>query len=300
VGTVRTRSGRSARGARRAHGAGPGGFTLVELVATIAVAAVVVSFMALFVVAPVRAYDDQVRRAELVDAADAALRGIARDLRAALHHSVRVTNVDGRVALEFLAAVDAARYRDGALGDAALELDLAAPDGEFTTATRFTAVARPFDSTRHRLAIYHVGVPGADAWEGDAVMTPAGARIRIDDDPTGGSRVRVDPAMRFAWGSPGKRVYLVSTPVTYLCDPAARTLVRWSDYPVRAAPRTSTAEFAAAGAVAGRVARDLAGCAIEWSPGTPERAGLVTLALRLERDGERVELLHQVHLPNAP
>jgi MSHA biogenesis protein MshO len=277
------------------------GYTLVELVVTIAVAAVVVSLMSMFVVGPVRAYEAQSRRAALVDAADGALRAMARDLRGALPNSIRVTNDGGRVAVEFLVTVDAARYRDGALGDPAEDLDLARPDDAFATATPFTRVALPFDSTSHYLAVYNVGVPGADAYEQANVITPAGTRIRIAAGTAAGSnRVTLTPAARFAWGSPGKRVYLVSGPVTWLCDPAARTLVRWSGYGIRTTAATTTAEFAAAGATAGRVTDDLDGCEAEYSPGTPQRAGLVTLSLRLQRDGERVELLHQVHLPNAP
>jgi MSHA biogenesis protein MshO len=277
------------------------GYTLVELVVTIAVAAVVVSMMAMFVVGPVRAYEAQARRAVLVDTADGALRAIARDVRGALPNSVRVTTVGGRVALELLATVDGARYRDGALGDPDDDLDLSRPDAAFSTATPFTRVALPFDSSRNYLAIYNVGVPGADAYEGANVVTPAGTRIRIAAGASPGSqRVTLTPAARFAWGSPGKRVYLVEGPVTWLCDPGTRTLTRWSGYPLRAAQATTAADLQAAGAVAGRVADALAGCTIDYAPGTPERAGLVTLTLRLEQDGERVELLHQIHLPNAP
>lgn len=277
------------------------GYTLIELVVTITIAAIVVSMMAMFVVGPVRAYADQRRRAELVDGADAALRMIARDLRGALPNSVRVASDSGRVALEFVATVDGARYRDGALGDPTLDLDLAQPDAEFATASPFTRVALPFDSTAHYLAIYNVGVPGADAYEVANVISPVGTRIRIDATATPGShRVRLSPAVQYAWGSPGKRVYLASGPVTYLCDPATGRLDRYSGYPLATGQKTTSAAFTTAGATSGRVVGDLAGCSVSYAPGTPERAGLVTLALRLQRDGERVELLHQVHLPNAP
>lgn len=277
------------------------GFTLIELVVTIAVAGVVVSMMSMFVVGPVRAYEAQSRRAMLVDTADGTLRSIARDLRGALPNSIRVTSDSGRVAIEFLATVDAARYRDGALGDATEDLDLTQADGAFATATPFTRITVPFDSTSHYLAVYNVGVPGADAFELANVITPAGTRIQIAAGATSGSnRVTLTPAARFTWGSPGKRVYLVSGPVTWLCDPAAGTLVRWSGYAIRSTPLTTSSGFSGAGASAGRATDDLAGCEADYSPGTPERAGLVTLTLRLQRDGERVELLHQVHLPNAP
>lgn len=103
------------------------GFTLIELVVVIAIGAIVVSFMAMFIVRPVQAYGDQTRRAELVDAADSALRFMARDLRGALPNSIRVADDGAIVALELLATLDGARYRDGGpLADSATELDFTA------------------------------------------------------------------------------------------------------------------------------------------------------------------------------
>lgn len=277
------------------------GFTLIELVVTIAVSAVVVSMMVMFLVGPVRAYTDQTRRVELVDAADTALRLIARDLRGALPNSVRVTSNGGLVALELIPTLDAVRYRDGALGDPAQDLDLTIADTEFTTATPFTRVTTPYDSTASFLAIYNVGVPGADAYEAANVITPAATRIRIDTTATAGSyRVRLTPGMRFAWASPGKRVYLVGPPVVYLCDTTSGTLARWTGHPLASTPLATAAALGAAGATGARVVADLAGCTIGYVPGTPERAGMVTLSLRLQRDAEKIELLHQVNLPNAP
>ena len=60
------------------------GFTLIELVLVIVLSTIVVSFMAMFIAGPVRAYTDQARRSELVDLAESSLRRIARDVRRAL------------------------------------------------------------------------------------------------------------------------------------------------------------------------------------------------------------------------
>ena len=67
------------------------GFTLIELVITLVISTIVVSFVSLFISGPVRGFADQARRARLVDAADAALERIGRDVRRALPNSVRVT-----------------------------------------------------------------------------------------------------------------------------------------------------------------------------------------------------------------
>ncbi len=278
------------------------GFTLVELVTTIAVGSVVLAFMGLFIVTPMDAYSAGARRSALVAAADGALRFMGRDLRAAVPNSVRVGNAGSVVALELLPSVDGARYRDGGpLADPARELDFATADGAFATTVPFGSVGLPFSSASHRLVIYNVGVPGADAYAGTDVITPPGTTITIG---AGGSAnenlVTLDPPFRFAWGSPGKRVYLAGGPVSYLCDTSAGTLTRYSGYATAATQPVTAAALLAAGASAGRVAGDVAACSFVYTAGTAARTGLVTLGLRIARAGEQVQLLHQVHLVNAP
>jgi len=280
------------------------GFTLVELVVTITLSAIVVSFMAVFIAGPVAGFDDQTRRAELVDLAENALRRVARDIRRALPNSVRVTSSGGVVALEMLNSVDGVRYRERPPpGNPDRRLDFSQPDDAFNAIGGFTQVAKPFSSTSHYLSIYNVGVPGANAYELANVITPPGTQIDIDADTTPGEdNVRLSPAFRFEYGSPGQRLFLVDGPVTWLCDPVAGTLRRYAVYAIATnqADRDSDAELAAAGATGTVVSDRVASCGIAYAPGTAQRAGLVTLAMDVAEAGERVSLLHQVHVDNVP
>ncbi len=279
------------------------GFTLVELVVTIALSTIVVSFMAVFISGPIAAYNDQTRRAELVDLADNSLRRIARDVRRALPNSTRVRTNGSVVALEMLGTVDGARYRDRVPGNQAQRLRFNNADDSFNTVGAFANIAKPFSSTSHYLAIYNVGVPGADAYELLNVITPAGTRIDIDADTVAGEdRVELSPAFRFGFESPAKRVFLVDSPVSYLCDTTARTLTRFSGYAINSshAARDSAAELAGAGATSTLIATDLASCSFAYAPGTSQRAGLLTAAIAVSEAGETVSLLHQVHVDNVP
>lgn len=281
-----------------------GGFTLVELVVTIVLTTIVVSMMSMFISGPVSAFNDQGRRAELVDVAENSLRRMARDIRRALPNSVRVTASGGVVALEMLNTVDGVRYRDRPPpGNPAKRLSFSGADDAFNSVGTFSGIARPFSSTAHFLSIYNVGVPGANAYELANVITPPGTRIDIDADSVSGEdNIRLTPAFRFAYASPGQRVYLVDKPVTYLCDAFAETLTRYSGYSIAAnqGDRDSGAELTGAGADATLIADHLASCSIEYSPGTAQRAGLVSLALAVSSTGETVSLLHQVHVDNVP
>jgi MSHA biogenesis protein MshO len=279
------------------------GFTLVELVITIAVSSVVVAFMAMFIVTPMTIYTSQTRRAMLVDAADSALRFIGRDLRAALPNSVRVSASGSVTALELLATADGARYQDsGPLSNPALALDFTAPDGAFATTVPFTQVPLPCISCAYRLSIYNVGVPGADAYEAASkVITPADTTITISAGATANQDlVTLSSTFQFAFGSPGQRVFLVSGPVSYLCDTTAATLTRYSGYTIASAQTTSAAVLNAAGASSALVASNVTGCQFVMSAGTAQRNGLATLTLQIAQSGESVQLLHQVEVVNAP
>jgi len=281
---------------------GARGFTLVELVVTIVVGSVVVAFMAMFIVTPMLAYGAQTRRASLVEDADAALRFMGRDLKSALPNSVRISTSGSVTALEFLATTDAARYVDGGpLSNAALTLDFTAADGAFATTVPFTQLTLPWTSTTAYLVIDHVGVSGANAYDMANVITPAGTAITVSAGASANQNlVTLSPAFQFTQGSPGKRVYLVSGPVTYLCDSSAGTLTRYSGYTISSTQAASAATLTAAGATSALVAGDVGACAFTYATGTAQRNALVELTLQLTNSGESVQLLYEVQLVNSP
>lgn len=293
---------RAATGGGSTPGASQRGFTLIELVITIVVGGVVVAFMALFILIPMRSYTAQTRRAQLVDDADSALRFMGRDIRGALPNSVRITTSGTVTALELLATVDAARYADGGpVTNPALVLDFTAADTAFATTVPFTQLTLPWTSTSSYLVIYNVGVPGADAYQGANVITPAGTTITISAGATANQNlVTLSQPFQFAYGSPQKRVYLVSGPVSYLCDTGAGTLTRYSGYGISFTQATSAATLTAAGASAALVAADVGSCTFTYSSGTAQRNALVALTLRLTQSGESVQLLYEVQAANAP
>ena len=276
--------------------------TLIELVITITVGSIVAGFMSMFIALPMDAYSAQTRRATLVDSADGALRFMARDLSSALPNSVR-TGTSGAVsAIELLASIDGARYRDsGPLANPALDLDFTSADTAFSTTVPFTQLTLPWTSSTSYLSIANAGVPGADAYTGANVITPAGATITVSAGATANANlVTMNPGFQFSWGSPNKRIYLLSGPVSYLCDSTARTLTRYSGYTIAATQPLSAASLAAAGATAARVASDVASCAFTYAIGSAQRNAVVTLSLQLSNSGETIQLLQQVLLANVP
>lgn len=290
----------------RSHSTQASGFTLIELVVAISLSAIVVAFAGVFIVTPIEAYTSQTRRAAMVDSADAVLRLMGRDVRRALPNSVRTTTSGSVRALELLLTAAATRYRDDDAGATGVDdLDFSAPDNRFTTLGEFQIPNRgaAWQRTDHYLAIYNVGIDGANAYEMANVITPRNTTIRIDRVSPGVDRVRLlNRSMQFAYSSPARRVYLVSGPVTYLCDTGTGIIRRYSDYSIAAAQPTSAADMA--GATSGVVARGVADCNFDYFAGAAQRAGLVTLDVTVNDPARasagRVRLLNQVHVENAP
>ena len=85
------------------------GFTLIELVLTLTIVAILAVILGEILYAPVAGYFAATRRAHLVGDAGMALSLMTRDVHAALPNSVRTTSQGGVEALEILFTLDGAR-----------------------------------------------------------------------------------------------------------------------------------------------------------------------------------------------
>lgn len=292
------------------------GFTLVEMVVVITIAGIVGTMATYFMVNVMQGYEDQTRRAGLVDAAESALRRTQRDIRRALPNSVRVAC--GGQCIEILRIQDAGRYRANPVGDS---VDFSSNTDSFDVIGQLTDIGGALIGTNSTdcvqgnawcLVIYNLGQPVAPPAAGSSGNAYHGASNIFDGNiatvsaiaPTSVSFDNSDLAnWDFAFSSPEQRFYIVDTPITYLCNPAAQTLTRFSGYDIVAAQPTNpaVAPLAAANNIA--VAADkVTGCAFTYTPGTSQRAGLVTLVLTVSdvATNERISLLHQVHVDNVP
>jgi MSHA biogenesis protein MshO len=281
------------------------GFTLIEMVVVIAITALVAGFIGSFVTRPMEIYNDVSLRGELVAAAESALRRMAREVRASLPNSVRIAA--GGTVLELFHVADGARYRaeGGGAHTAASDVIDFAGDASFNVLGRLREL--PFSygtplAAGHRLAVY---TTGSSVWSDAATgadpgtVTPAATSITIADDGDE-DQLALSSSFRFALASPQKRVYVVDGPLTYLCDAGAGTLMRYAGYAPAAAQPTDPGAAPLSSASAALLVDRVSSCTFTYTPGTPQRAGLVTIALTLSRLGEQVHLLEQVHVLNVP
>ena len=308
------------------------GVTLVELVVVITITGIIAVVMGKMIVQPIMGFQATARRAELVDAAEMALRQTARDIRRALPNSVRVDPAGH--AIEMLSTLDGARYRvkpgtlPGGHNHAPAQYRLQVPGTDnngFNIVGFFRNITIPpggwvssAQTPPARLAIYNQGNIAADAYaDGDEsiALPPASyvmtrndvTRFTVDGDgylPTPDEQsITPNPgqSFNFRWDSDTHRVFIVSTPITYLCDPAAGTITRYWNYPIRTAQPTNPAAAPLNAGNNALLTRPVTVCVFKYTPGTNTRAGIVTLdiTVRDNDSGEQVRLLHQVHVDNA-
>ncbi len=264
------------------------GFSLIEMIMVIAITGIIGGIVAVFLRAPIQQYMDVGRRADMTDIADTALRRIERDLRLALPNSVRVTgacNGSSACFIEFLPTTGGGRYRAA--------LAATAPFGDildFTIADSSFDVLGPMPafSPGDQVVVYNLGIPGADAYAGSnrsAYASNSASNVAIS-------------AKQYPFASPAARFQVVSTPVTYVCDPVGATLTRYWGYPIQA---TQPASVPIAGATSALLAKHVSSCSFSYSPNVvAQRSGLVTMNLGITESGETVTLYSATHVGNMP
>lgn len=280
------------------------GVTLIEMIVVIVITGILAATVSMFVRNQVQNYTDVAARAELADAADGAVRRIARELQGALPNSVRVS---GNF-LEFVPIRDAGRYR------AEVGINPPCPAGppcddplDFTMAdTTFDVLGPPVTVTAgDSLVVYNMGVPGASVYD-----TPLTSR-RLATAGVGLNNVAFTAiaGVPLPFASPQNRFQIVGGPVTLECAPNAAapelgTITRrwcyaYSD-PQPLAFGALAAHPGCAALQSAVVVSGVSACGLNYAAGALQRNGIVSIRFTLSRNGENVPLFHQVTVMNTP
>lgn len=274
------------------------------MIVAIVITGILLGMVGMFGRRQIESYMDVSARAELSDAADTALRRIARDLQSALPNSVRQPSGNTNF-LEYAPIRDAGRYRADFGGSASDDpLDFGS-----STDNSFDVLGPPVTiRTGDQLVIFNLGQPGSGGQPGSDVYE--GSSRRTASTGTNLSKVSFAPGgTQFPFASPQRRFQIVGGPVTYECagnatNPELGTVIRHWCYNFQAAQPTvfgSLGVHAACTAEQSAVlVGDVKSCAFRYEPAVLQRNGLVVLRLTLSKNNESVELLHQVEVLNTP
>jgi MSHA biogenesis protein MshO len=267
------------------------GFTLIEAVMVIVLTGIL-GVLATSFITPLQGYFDALDRAELSYVADTALRRMARDVRLALPNSVSVNTSGNDSYLDFLATTGGGRYRVALDADEEGDiLDFTVPDTSFDVLGPTVDIA-----AGDQIVVYNLGVPEADAYEGNALSTHV--RRAASATGTGLSTVSITSDNPLPFDSPAHRFQIVHEQVRYICDLTTQRLTRYAGFAIA----TPTATVPTSGSSA-LLASGVTACRFTYTPGSTQRIALVTMSLTLSNSADpldSVTLLHQVHVQNVP
>ena len=284
-------------------------FSLLELILVIVLLGVMAGGAGLLITTPIEAYNDQLRRQQLVDQAEMALRQIARDVRRALPNSIRTRTVGAIRALEMINTIDGARYRDeneSGMTDDADILIFAGSDTEFNFLGQLNFLSGTLTSNQ-RMVIYNTAPANiyADAITdtNSGIITSTATGLDISTTSVNypiEHRVTMTNPFSFSQQSPGQRAFFVDGPISYVCNPGVgiNQITRYSGYDYQNPQPVGTPVGVVPGV--GLVVTKLSACNINYLAGTASRGGIVTLEITVSDSGESITLLHQVHVDNVP
>jgi len=258
------------------------GFTLIEAVVVIVISGIIAVMVAVFMRTPVEGYFDSVRRAEMTDAADTALRRMARDVRAALPNSLRT----GATCFEFLPAVAGGRYRAQA-GTGAGPFDplvFNALDNGFDV---LGSVGLPLPAGTYHLVIYNDNTAAAYAGNNRSVITSSSPGIGF-------------AAFQFPFESPSKRFQVIEDNAVVFSCVNAGTLAGDGTGTLNRSTRPIASAMGACPGGGTVLVSNVSACSFDYNQAVFQRNGLLTLTLELTRSNEKVRIYQEVHVDNAP
>ena len=277
------------------------GFTLVEMIMVIVITGIIGGMVAMFIRAPMQGYVDSARRADMTDIADTAMRRMARDLRTALPNSVRISTVGVITYLEFIPIITGGRYRNDVSGGAVAGNPLKFGIPPVTSFDALVPFANLGIAVGDAIVVYNLGIPGATVYDGiNSTTVTAVATGALPNESTITIAAKAFP-LDSCQPNPvtgavnGCRYHVIRTPVTYVCNPVAGTLTRFSGYAI--APIQPTAGLPGGNLLASNVSA----CTFTYDANVvAQSAGLVTLALTITEQGESVSLYNAIHVNNVP
>ncbi len=272
-----------------------GGFTLVEAVTVIAIVGILSAIVASFIRVPMQGYAEAEARAKLTEAADTAVRRMAREVQSALPNSLRASAGADSHCVEFLPTVGGGRYRvapnDAGSGDV---LDFSTDDAAFDVlASSGLPPAGGYGAATYHAVVYNLGIPGADAYD---ITNKNRAAI---SSSSAASPITLAAANQFPLQSPANRFHVIPNySVTYTC--VGNALIR-SERPITAAPTACPT------APEGVVLMNNVWCpgtTFVYTPAASQRNGILAITLMLARPDtvgvQQLSLYQEVHVNNVP
>lgn len=288
------------------------GFTIVEMIMTMVITAIVAGMVSVFIAGPVKGYVDGARRAALTDAADLSLRRLSREMRVALPNSLRVTAAaDGNYYVEFIVTRGGGAFSptSGFFGGST-NCATTPANCQFAVTSPMPGNPALASGASGDLIVINNTNSSDTTSQYNAYACGSLANCNIAQvSNVAGSTVTLKPGASgfnvFGFPAPSTSRFQVVPfgiqAVTYSCPiaPAKGALVRYWNYGLNGTPAAAIAA-ATAGSSSTTMANN-ASCSVAY-PATAQSFGvlIVTLTLTDSAGVESVTLMREIHQDNTP
>ncbi|SMB24123.1 conserved exported protein of unknown function [Sterolibacterium denitrificans] len=300
------------------------GFTLIEMIMTMVMMAILAGITAVFISGPVKGYLDTVRRGDLMDTADLTLRRLADEIRMTLPNSLRITENGALVYIEFIPTIAGGAYLDEYSPPTAGSTKPLVYSDDTSCATvadncKFDVVgampANPAIDAGDYIVVYNLGQDAnqnryapADAYAtGDDCSACNRAKVTDVTGKTVTLAANVFAQQAPPLPSPYHRFNVVpkTRAVTFVCPATGNvpgSLLRYTDYGFFATAAGPSGAIAALAGKTPAIVAERARCAVSYTASASQRNGLMSIRLTLfnAEGDESVSLMRQVHLDNTP
>ena len=262
------------------------GFTLVELVLVILVLGIVSTSVTSFIIFGVEIYQDVSGRDKQLSDSRFVIERITREVREALHNSVRVTN--DRTCIEFIPILASSSYVDIPV----------LPDDERDVVTVVVS-DEIFEQGNTKLVVYPLSV-------GDVYVdggSKEGKLFNISSYATTTNNVMtitLDEEVLFTDDSPTERYFIIKDSVAYCQDATNNTILRYQGHAFTTTQATQATFTTAANLgvlMAERQSNDFPFSIL--SP-TLLRNAIVVIDFTFTYDDENLRQINEVHVANVP
>ncbi len=253
------------------------GFTLVEMIITIVLLGIISVILAVVIRSPIDSYFNTVRRSDMVDTVDNAMRRMSREIQSALPNSIHLPGGANRC-VQFIPAEGGGRYRAERTALSSTDiLDFSVADNRFDV---LGSIGLPPSTGTHHVVVYNTGISPTEAYGGlnRAAITAASSSV-----------VQIS-ATKFPLESPSRRFHVIpDNSVVYSCENG--NLVRST---------SGLAKLAACPTVGAELIPATATCFFGYNGAFYERNGLLYATIVHTRDGESIRAYRETHVYNVP
>ncbi|MBY6063936.1 prepilin-type N-terminal cleavage/methylation domain-containing protein [Pseudidiomarina sediminum] len=270
------------------------GFTLIEVIVVIVILGILGIASFSFLSFGSEIFRDASSRQQIIAESRFALDRLAKELKYVVPRSIRVDAADQNRCIEFVPLVTSSRY---------LEL----PQGGPASPTEFIAIAPQQVSALSTMFLFVYPTQTAHVYAASSRRQQIQTATALTGAQSGLMRFTFQgSAPTFSQHSPGRRYFIGAGPVSWCYDDSAQALVRFTGYNLSATQpslTTLTSSATPREVMLATLINDLASEPWPFTimPASLRRNSLVqTDWIVGDRLGEKVQLTHEIHLPNVP